>query len=178
LTLIVVYVQILFKDKNFIELGVLSTAKLTAYLVILHVKPMEYMKHSNLLATALWAFFGVMSFTVEAASVPCSKGDLAGSWLAVVNTTGSNSIQKCTIAFNTIGKITSGSCLDMQSKYTFPVSGSSSSINSQCGVSLTISFNSGGVLKANGAISRGRDTIIGTFTNAKGNFGTLSAVKY
>jgi hypothetical protein len=177
LTLIDLYVQILFKDKNIIELGVLSTAKLTAYLVILHVKPMENMKHSNLIATALWAFFGVMSFTVEAASVPCNKSDLAGSWLAVVNTTGSNSIQKCTIAFNTIGNITSGSCLDMQSKYTFPVSGSSS-INSQCGVSLTISFNSGGVLKANGAISRGRDTIIGTFTNAKGDFGTLSAVKY
>ncbi len=177
MTLIDLYVQILFKDKNIIELGVLWTAKSTAYLVILHVKPMGNMKHSNLIATALWAFFGVMSFTVEAASVPCSKADLAGSWLAVVNTTGSNSIQKCTIAFNTIGKITSGSCLDMQSKYTFPVSGSSS-INSQCGVSLTISFNSGGVLKANGAISRGRDTIIGAFANAKGNFGTLSAVKY
>jgi hypothetical protein len=177
LTLIVVYVQILFEDENIIELGVLSTAKLTAHLEILLVKPMENMKHSNLIATALWAFFGVMSFTVEAASVPCSKGDLAGSWLAVVNTTGSNSIQKCTIAFNTIGKITSGSCLDMQSKYTFLVSGSSS-INSQCGVSLNLSLKNLVVITANGAMSRGKDDIISTFTNTLGKFGSISAVKY
>jgi hypothetical protein len=138
---------------------------------------MENMKHLNVITMVLLAVLGLMNFTVQAASVPCNKADLAGSWLAVVNTTGSNSIQKCTIAFNTIGKITSGSCLDMQSKYTFLVSGSSS-INSQCGVSLNLSHKNLVVITANGAMSRGKDDIISTFTNTLGKFGSISAVKY
>ncbi len=147
------------------------------HFVILLVKPMENMKHLNVITMVLLAVLGLMNFTVQAASVPCNKADLAGSWLAVVNTTGSNSIQKCTIAFNTIGKITSGSCLDMQSKYTFLVSGSSS-INSQCGVSLNLSLKNLVVITANGAMSRGKDDIISTFTNTLGKFGSISAVKY
>ena len=166
------------KIKNFIELGVLSTAKLTAYLVILHVKPMENMKHSIVIATVLLAVLGLMNFTVQAASVPCNKADLEGSWLAVVNATASKSTLQCTIVINKLGIVTSGSCLDMQSKNKFTATIGSSTIKTQCGVSLNITFRNGLVTTANGAMSRGKDTIIGTFTNTLGNFGTLSAVKY
>jgi hypothetical protein len=148
------------------------------HFVILLVKPMENMKHLNVITMVLLAVLGLMNFTVQAASVPCNKADLAGSWLAVVNTTGLNSTQNCTIAINKHGILSSVSCFDVQSQVKFTAKSGFSNITKQCGVNLTMSFNSGGVLKANGAISRGRDTIIGTFTNAKGNFGTLSAVKY
>ena len=166
------------KDKKSLYLVAIYNSKVDRDLIYLHINPMENMKHSKVLATILLSLVVLMSLSVQAASVPCNKADLAGSWLSVVNTTGLNSTQNCTIAINKLGILSSVSCLDMQSKLTFTAKSGFSNITKQCSVSLTISFNNGGVLKANGAISRGRDTIIGTFTNAKGNFGTLSAVKF
>jgi hypothetical protein len=139
---------------------------------------MENMKHLNVITTVLLAVLGLMNFTVQAASVPCNKADLAGSWLAVVNATASKSTQQCTIVINKLGIVTSGSCLDMQTKLKFTATSGSSTIKTQCSVSLNITFKNGLVTTASGAMSRGKDTIIGTFTNTLGNFGTLSAVKY
>jgi hypothetical protein len=109
---------------------------------------------------------------------PCVKADLTGTWTAVVNDTGSNSTEQCKIIVNSAGKLTSGSCKDIQRNAIYTFRSGSATINSQCNISLTIKFNNGAVSKSTGAISRYRDTIIGTHKNNLGNFGTFSAVKY
>jgi hypothetical protein len=109
---------------------------------------------------------------------PCVKADLTGTWTAVVNDTGSNSTEQCKVIVNSAGKLTSGSCKDIQRNAIYTFRSGSATINSQCNISLTINFNSGTVSKSTGAISRYRDTIIGTHKNNLGNFGTFSAVKY
>jgi hypothetical protein len=109
---------------------------------------------------------------------PCVKADLTGRWTAVVNDTGSNSTEQCKIIVNSAGKLTSGSCKEIQKNASYTFRSGLATINSQCNISLTINFNNGVVSKSTGAISRYRDTIIGTHKNNLGNFGTFSAVKY
>ena len=109
---------------------------------------------------------------------PCVKADLTGRWTAVINDTGSNSIEQCKIIVNSAGKLTSGSCKDIQRNTSYTFRSGSTTINSQCSISLTINFNNGTVSKAIGAINRARDLIVGTFKEKAGNFGTFSAVKY
>ena len=43
----------------------------------------------------------------------CVKADITGTWTAVINDTGSNSTERCTLVVNSAGNLTSGSCSDL-----------------------------------------------------------------
>jgi hypothetical protein len=140
-------------------------------------------KNMNTLKTIItFTLLTLITTTVQAAGTglakPCVQADLAGTWTAVINDLSASATQQCKMVVNSAGKLTSGSCLDIQSNTIYQPNSGSIKINSQCNVSLSISYTNGGVSKASGGVSRGRDTIIGVYTNNYGGYGSFSAVKY
>ena len=111
-------------------------------------------------------------------STPCVTTDFTGTWTATVSGTASYSVESCSLIFNSSGVLTSGSCFDIQTNTQYRLSSGNGTITSQCAIQLNLYFVNGAVSVANGSISRGRDTVIGSFKNNLGDFGTFSAVRY
>ncbi len=115
---------------------------------------------------------------VGAVSQPCDQSDLTGTWAGTASGLGSYSIESCTLTINGNGVLTSGSCFDIKTRTQYPISSGNATITSQCSTQLNLYYANSAVSVASGSISRGRDTIIGSFTNNFGDFGTFSAVRY
>jgi hypothetical protein len=115
----------------------------------------------------------------------CVRADLTGRWTVIMNETGGVvgpfATQRCTMIINSVGILTLGTCIDIESSGMWASQTNpppKATIDAQCNVSF--SFVSSHLVrsKAIGAINRGRDVIVGTFKEKAGNFGTFSAVKY
>ena len=129
--------------------------------------------------TLLTAITSTANAAGSGVALPCVQADSSGTWTAVINDLSRSVTQQCKMVINSAGKLTSGSCLDIQSNTIYQPNSFSIKVNSQCNVSLSISYtNNSAVSKASGGMSRGRDTIIGIYTNNYGGYGSFSAVKY
>lgn len=115
---------------------------------------------------------------IGAVSQPCVQSDLTGTWAATASGTNSSLVESCSLTINGNGVVTSGSCFDIKTKTQYPISSANATITSQCSIQVNLYYQNGAVSVASGSISRGRDTIIGSFTNNFGDFGTFSAVRY
>lgn len=111
-------------------------------------------------------------------SAPCVLADLEGVWTIAVNGMVSNTTSECVFTINSTGTFTNGICsnvVDFNTKI-YPLSGTASII-SQCLASFTVVMPYGTVY-SRGQVSRGRDTLIGTFVDTTGDHGTYSGARY
>lgn len=115
---------------------------------------------------------------VGVVSAPCVLADLEGVWTIAVNGMVSNTTTECVFTINSTGTFTNGVCsnvLDFNTKI-YPLSGTASII-SQCLANFTVVMPYGTVY-SRGQVSRGRDTLIGTFVDTTGDHGTYSGARY
>ena len=101
---------------------------------------------------------------------------LVGGWFGVINGVASESTQECLIRADSSGNLT-GSCQDVRSNdYLSVISSGSSTFNNQCVVSLTITFTNGAIATSRSMINKAGDTLIGTYKNSLGDYGTFSGI--
>jgi hypothetical protein len=100
---------------------------------------------------------------------------LVGVWFGVVNGVSPKSTQECSIKIDASRNLT-GYCHDIQKDYVYVIKNGSATFDNQCVVSFNISYTNGATSTSRAIINKAGDTLVGTYKNNYGDYGTFSAI--
>ena len=100
---------------------------------------------------------------------------LVGVWFGVVNGVSPKNTQECSIKIDASRNLT-GYCHDIQKDYVYAIKNGVATFDNQCVVSFIINYKNGASSTSRAMINKAGDTLVGTYKNNYGDYGTFSAI--